>query len=201
MQMQSAIGALLRGSTGRTLPCLTRMRPALRLARVLLAVISAGICCSVASEVNEMTEYQLKAAYLVNFVSFTEWPAGLGDSLNLCIYGPDPFGIDIDSFEGQNINNRRVEISRLTTAEQLDACNIVFISDEVISNMRRVLDRTENKPVLTVSDSPGAAAAGVSLNMIMDQNRITFEVNLAAINRSNLAISFQLLRLAKKVYK
>ncbi len=172
----------------------------LRVVRMLLAGGIACVSCSVNAEKHAMTEYQLKAAYLFNFVAFTEWPAGL-DTLSLCIYGPDPFGRDIDNFHGENVNGHLVQVSRINTADQLGDCDIVFISGEVISNVRRVLDRTDNNPILTVADSPGAAAGGVSLNMNMEDNKVTFEVNLAALRRSELEISFQLLRLAKKVHQ
>jgi hypothetical protein len=168
---------------------------------MVLCSAIACVCGGVNAESSTMTEYQLKAAYLFNFVAFTEWPADLGDSLSLCIYGPDPFGRDIDRFHGEDVNGHLVQVSRISTADELGGCDIVFISGEVISNARRVLDQTDNNPVLTVADSPGAAAGGVSLNMNMENNKVTFEVNLAALRHSKLEISFQLLRLAKKVHQ
>lgn len=165
----------------------------------LLATAMGCFYCSAAAAGGAMTEYQLKANYLFNFVAFTEWPEGSGPELTLCIYGPDPFGKDIDKFQAENVNGHLVQVSRISTADELDGCDIVFISSEVISNVRRVLDRTDNKPVLTVADSPGATARGVSLNMNMEENKVTFEVNMAAVRSNKLEISFQLLRLAKKV--
>jgi hypothetical protein len=189
-------------STGRSrLSASSRIRAALHCVRVLLSSAIATICCSVNAQGNVITEYQLKAAYLFNFVAFTEWPADVGETLTLCIYGLDPFGANIDSFQDKDVNGRRVQLLRTSTAGELGACQIVFISGEVISNLRRALDQTDNKPVLTVADSPGAAAAGVSLNMNMEQNKVTFEVNLAAVRSSKLEISFQLLRLAKEVHQ
>jgi hypothetical protein len=179
------------------LPC--RFRVVLVLRTVLGLV--AGMVGNIHAADNGMSEYQLKAAYLFNFVTFTEWPEDPGDTLTLCLYGPDPFGTDIDVYQGQGVNGRVFEVLRISTANQLGNCHIVFISAGVISNLRRVLDSTDNKPVLTVADSPGAAAGGVSLNMNMEQNKVTFEVNLAAVRNSKLGISFQLLRLAKKVHQ
>jgi hypothetical protein len=189
------------GRQYRYLPRSDRMRTMLRLARTFLAGALTCVCCSVQAQGSSMTEYQVKAAYLFNFVAFTKWPGDPPPTLRLCIYGPDPFGMDIDKFQGEKVNGRLIEIMRISTVDQLGGCAIVFISSDVISNMRRVLDRTDNKPVLTVADSPGAAAGGVSLNMNMAENKVTFEVNLTAVRASNLRISFQLLRLAEKVHR
>lgn len=199
MQPQYDNRVTMAGIT-RRLPRL-KFRCALHAARTLLGCAIAVLCCKADAEPNGMTEYQLKAAYLLNFVAFTEWPANLGNNLVLCIYGPDPFGVDIDTFQGENVNGRVLQLMRISSAAQLMECNVVFISSEVVSNLRRVLDYTDNKPILTIADSPGAAASGVNLNMNMEQDKITFEVNLAAANSNRLSISFQLLRLAKKVYK
>ncbi len=169
--------------------------------RILLGCALVVFCCQADAGQKAMTEHQLKAAYLLNFIGFTTWPAELGDTLTLCIYGPDPFGADIDNFQGENVNGHSLDLLRISTADQLAGCNVVFISGDVISNLRRVLDYTDAKPVLTIADSPGAAANGVNLNMNMEQNKITFEVNLATANSNGLSISFQLLRLAKRVYK
>jgi hypothetical protein len=191
----------VRNRPQQPLPRPTSVRAMLRASCVLLVAFITCVCGNANADTSSMTEYQLKAAYLFNFVAFTEWPADLGTSLSLCIYGPDPFGADIDKFDGENVNGHLVEVARITSADELGNCDIVFISSKVISNVRRVLDRTDHHPMLTVADSPGAAASGVSLNMNMEDDKVTFEVNLAALRNSKLEISFQLLRLAKKVHQ
>ncbi|HEX3129706.1 MAG TPA: YfiR family protein, partial [Thermoanaerobaculia bacterium] len=54
---------------------------------VLLAALPLGA---------QELEYQLKAAFLFNFVKFVEWPAeafnGERSPLSICVYGADPFG-------------------------------------------------------------------------------------------------------------
>ena len=46
------------------------------------------------------TEYRLKAAFLLNFAKFVEWPASEFKNpqspLSICIVGDDPFGRDLD---------------------------------------------------------------------------------------------------------
>jgi hypothetical protein len=55
--------------------------------------------------------------------------------------------------------------------------------------------------VLTVADSPGAAQAGVILNMGLEQNRISFKANLGAARDARLILSSKLLRLATEVFQ
>jgi hypothetical protein len=161
----------------------------------------AGMSTRARGANDELSEYQLKAHYIFNFASFTEWPADIGATITLCIYGPDPFDATLDSFEGRDIDGRSFQVTRINTVDQLGGCNIVFISNAMISNLPRVLDDTDGKAVLSIADSPTAALEGAGINMLMEEGKVAFEVNLVSLRNNGLDINFQLLRLASKVYQ
>ena len=146
-----------------------------------------------------LAEYQIKAAFLYNFLAFTEWPAEVGNTINLCVYGPDPFGENLDKIQGKSVGARNLAVKRVNSVDGLQSCQVVFITHPVIGNLRRVLDNLSDKPVLTVADSQDAALQGVALNMSMEQNKVTFEANLAAARSNRVNLSSKLLRLATKV--
>ncbi len=149
----------------------------------------------------DLTEYQLKAAFLYNFAVFTEWPAEVGPSLNLCILGPDSFGDEINELAGKAVGNRTLAIHRKNIGESLRACQMVYISAQAFRNLTKVLDEVRDRPILTVADSAGAARQGVALNMAVNQNRITFEASQVAARANRLTLSSKLLRLATEVYQ
>lgn len=167
----------------------------------ILACLLSLLCCVPSAWADNLAEYRLKAAFLYNFVSFTEWSAGLGNTLNLCVYGPDPFGADLDKLQGRSVAGRSLAVRRTNSVDALVNCQVVFITRPVIGNLPRVLDQLSGKPVLTVADTPGAARQGVAINMGMEQNKILFEVNLGAAHDNGLALSSKLLRLAKEIYQ
>jgi hypothetical protein len=161
-----------------------------------------GLLCSVHPAWAEASvEYRLKAAFLYNFISFTEWPAGLGGTLNLCVYGADSFDEELDKLQGKNVAGRNVAVRRTNSLDPLTNCQIVFITQSTIGNLPRVLDSLKGKPVLTVADTPGAARDGVALNMVAEQNKVIFEANLGAARSHGLGLSSKLLRLAREVYQ
>jgi hypothetical protein len=144
-------------------------------------------------------EYQLKAAFLYNFALFTEWPAETGPSLNLCIYGTDPFGDEIDALQGKPVGVRVLVVHRTPAGGSLDDCQIVFIAPSNISGLSDVLERLHGSAALTVADSPGAAKHGVALNMSVALDKVAFEANLSAARGARLNLSSKLLRLATQV--
>ena len=168
---------------------------ALRWLLVALGLLSLALPC----RADELPEYRLKAAFLYNFALFTEWPADVGATLNLCIHGSNPFGHEIDGLEGKAAGARSIAVQRKGAGESLAGCQLVFIAPASIAQLPRVLEALRGRAVLTVADSPGAAHRGVALNMAVAQNKITFEANLHAARGAGLNLSSKLLRLATEV--
>src|SRR5579872_5353697 len=63
-------------------------------------------------------EYQVKAAFLLNFTKFTEWPSSVFPETNstftICILGVDPFGNSLEQIiRGEAVGGHRMAIQRL----------------------------------------------------------------------------------------
>lgn len=186
-------------SHGRPCGCALRMPTWMKTALRTLLCMMAVLGCAAQAAADTQAEYRVKAGFLYNFVAFTEWPADVGSTLNLCVYGPDPFGEELDKFQGKSVGGRSLVMRRVNGVDSLGLCQIVFITRPVIDNLLRVLDSVNGKPVLTVADSPGAMRQGVALNMGTRQSKVTFEANLAAARFNRLNISSKLLSLASEV--
>jgi hypothetical protein len=148
---------------------------------------------------DDLPEYRLKAAFLYNFALFTQWPADVGSTLNLCVYGRDPFGEEINALQGKPVGDRRMAVHRVSRVDELTGCQVVFIADAASGGLSRVLSALRGATVLTVADAPGAAQQGVALNMNVVADKITFEANLTAAREANLKLSSRLLSLATEV--
>ncbi len=170
-----------------------RRRPASALGLLLL------FTCAQTAYSQALTEYRLKAAFLYNFALFTDWPPGTGGALNLCVYGADPFGREIDALQDKPVGERYLVVRRTPAGGSLEACQIVFISPSAIAGLPQVLGELHGRAALTVADSPDAARQGVALNMSVAENKVSFEANLSAARGAGLNLSSKLLRLATQV--
>lgn len=170
-------------------------------ARAVLAATALTLCAwaPAVRAADELPEYRLKAAFVYNFALFTEWPAAAGNTLHLCVFGPDPFGAELDGLQGKAVGERRIALQRKIGLDGLKGCDIVFIPPAAAAQLPRVLQALEGQPVLTVADSTGAARQGVALNMAVSQNKVSFEANLKAARAAKLNLSSKLLRLATEV--
>ena len=150
---------------------------------------------------DELIEYQVKAAFIYNFIAFTHWPDSTGQTINLCIYGEDYFGKEIDKLQNRSINNLHIKITRITDPDKLKACQVIFFSKSVSRQLSNILNDLQNEPILTLADSPNATAQGIAINMSLINEKIVFEINLIKARASGLDISSKLLQLATKVHQ
>lgn len=149
------------------------------------------------------TEYQVKAAFLYNFAKFVEWPPEAlpeGRPFVIGILGQDPFGSALDeAAAGRTIRERRIAVRRLSKLDEAADSHILFISESEGEALPRILKRLGSAPVLTVSDLPRFAEQGGMVQLVMEQSRVRFAINVASVERAGLKPSSQLLKLARIV--
>jgi hypothetical protein len=147
-------------------------------------------------------EYQIKAVFLYNFGQYVAWPdrafTGPAAPFRLCVLGRDPFGILLDvTVEGQQSEHRPIEVLRLQDLKQAGQCQILFLSADESGRSNRLLDWARQRPVLTISDQPGFAAAGGAVELIKAQDHIQLRINHATLRHIGLEAHANLLRLAE----
>ena len=147
-------------------------------------------------------EYKVKGAFLLNFAKFVKWPAGAFASADspivIGIAGPDPFGPVLDQLvSGETIGGRPILVTRLQPRDDPARCQLLFVARQ--ADAAGLLQRVDGAPVLTVGETDDFADDGGIIRLLIENNKVRFEVNRAAAQRARLAISSQLLKLARKI--
>jgi hypothetical protein len=163
--------------------------------RGLLAALGVALAVLPAHGQDIPLEYQLKAAYLYNFVKFVEWPpAAVTGTITICTAGRNPFGAALDDLlRGETIDGHAIA-SRVVSAPQA-GCHVVFVPRDVSAG--EYLRGAGGVPVLTVGESDDFIAQGGIVKFVRDAGMIRFEIDPAAAARAQLHISSRLLRLAR----
>lgn len=175
------------------MPHLSFRRIAARLA------LACGLVLAMPSTFGEVTsESQLKAAYLVNFLKYVEWP-GTRSTVSICLFGRDSLGPYLAGYEGRQIVGRELRVRRVNSPDQLADCQALFIPDTEEARIGAVLRWVDRQPILTVSDVETFVRDGGAIALIRNDGRLQFDVNADVISRANLKASSQMLRLARQV--
>jgi hypothetical protein len=149
-----------------------------------------------------LDEYQVKAAFLVKFASFVEWPPaafkGPADPLTICVMGRSPFGHQIESLvEGKFVDGRAFALRTVADARDAIACHILFISSSEHLRFRSILDTLKSTSVLPVGDTNDFIAEGGVINLRRENGKVRIEIDARAAKAKNLRISSRLLDLAQ----
>jgi hypothetical protein len=167
------------------------------LGAILGPVLSAG-------DPESSLEYPVKAAFLLNFAKFAEWPEdspqAQAPAVSICVLGRDPFGEVLEkTMAGRSVGGRPIVIQRYPTAEGVRACHVLFIASSEYGRLTPILEGLAGQPVLTVGEGEAFALRGGVIGLVVENNLARFEVNLGAAQRKGLVLSSKLLGLARVV--
>lgn len=170
---------------------------------IMITRLVAG-SADVSAQTVPAPDYQVKAVFLFNFTQFVEWPqhafAEVRSPVVVGVLGNDPFSTYLDKIvKGEQMNGHPLVIKRYRRVEEIESCHILFISQSEQYRLRRVLNKLQGRPILTVGDMAGFAEAGGMIQFYTNENKIRFQINLESVRSSALNISSKLLRLAEIV--
>jgi hypothetical protein len=177
-------------------------RTAGRIARCVgVLLLAGGLATPPAPARAESTprEYEIKAAFIYNFVKFVDWPSLPGSTITVGVLGSNPFGNALSTINGKSVKGKTLVVKQVGSMQEAGACQVLFISPSEAGRLHSVLETLRTASVLTVGESRGFAREGGIINFTLQDDKIRFEINPTAAERARLSISSQLLRLAKIV--
>jgi hypothetical protein len=164
------------------------------------ALLVAALCASAsvampnAQEISQ--EYQIKAAYLYNFLKYVEWLEPVNRTFMICVAGQNPFGGVLDSLtKNERIRGNPIKTEIILGFEP--GCDVIFTPRT--SNIPAYLQGAAGMPILTVGETPRFIEQGGMVNFFLENGKVRFEINRTAAERAGLRISSRLLQLAKIV--
>lgn len=169
-----------------------------RLACFIVALI--GLPFTSIGFAGPLPEYAMKAAFVYNFMLFTQWPTLPNNTLRICTLESDTLKHELEKFKDNQPHGARLIISRISNLDKIKECQALYLSEEDKKRLPAILSLLEDAPVLTITDVPELIGKGVIIGIKTESKRIVFEVDAQAAKKSNLYLSSKLLSLAKSVY-
>jgi hypothetical protein len=149
-------------------------------------------------------EYQVKAAFLFHFAQFVDWPPGVlndsDSSLILCVFDDEPRRQEFQStIDGKAIGARVLRVRPISRSQEVQGCNILFLSRDEARRQTAILRSLRGMPVLTVGETDNFLSSGGMIRFHLDEDKIRFDINLDGVESSHLKISSRVLLLATSV--
>ena len=156
-----------------------------------------------AQEAPVTLEREVKAAYLLNFTRYVEWPAAaFADSaapVNLCLVGGDEAmpALVRRTIEGRRSRGRPVRLVRPDVPTQAGDCHLVFLPAETPLT-ETWLAALRGTSVLTVGEGADFLRHGGMIAFVIVDQTVRFLIDDRAARGSGLRISSRVMALAAR---
>jgi hypothetical protein len=147
-------------------------------------------------------EDKVQAAFIYKFIQFIEWPIEIEKASNtfkIGIYGKSNMQELLQTFSGEKVNTRLLEIHPVENLDNIKKCHILFISSSETSKLDEILEILKGSSVLTISRMEGFAQKGGMINFYVNEERVRFEINPESAKNAGLKISSKLLKVSKVI--
>jgi hypothetical protein len=149
-------------------------------------------------------ERRVKAALIYNITRFVEWPeSSFVDRrapLVIAVAGSErTVEIVAKTVDGRQVHGRPLEVRRVSASADAIGAHVVYLAvphDDLASTL---LEQLAARSVLIVADDPESCREAAPFCFFREQLRVRIAVNEEAVESSDLAISSQLLKLARPV--
>ena len=167
------------------------------------AFVASVLLAAAAVRAQESLEYSVKAAFLLNFARFIEWPdtafADARAPINICIFIDNPFGDTLDKMvQGEVASGRPLAVRDVKAPAELAACHIVFVPSSSDGRAAPVF-RHSGAPAVVIGESSRFLARGGAVNLFIEEGRVRFNVNLGPLEQRGIRVSARMLQLATRV--
>ncbi len=147
------------------------------------------------------TEIELKAAILVKFASYFEWPkstfTNASQPIVLGILADDPIGKELEaSIRAFKVPGRPVQARRLLRVEEAKGCHLLYLSPTDPAKLKPLLAALQGQPILTTGDHPDFLKLGGVLRLWRKGDHFAFHINTNALHEAQITADARLLKLS-----
>jgi prepilin-type processing-associated H-X9-DG protein len=209
IQSNAAVaGALKRQATSIALSARAGTR-GLRLFGLLwmtFACLAAPVAPTVVAQAQEANdlEKRVKAAYILKFADYVEWPATMSAQadapITFGVLGDEQIAAELaQTAAGRASAGHPLVARRLKEGEALTGVNILFAGGKDAAHLAQVLKAVAAQPVLIVTEADGALERGSAINFVLVDGHVKFEIALDNAEKRGIKLSSRLLAVARKV--
>lgn len=148
---------------------------------------------------------RVKADFLYKFLGYVDFPTGPldpGAPYVVGVVGADDIATELTRLTaGRMVNHHAVVVRKMQGADVAAGLHLLFIGADESASEAALLKAAQQAGVLTVTESATGIESGSVINFRLVDERVRFEVSLAAADKGRLKLSSRLLSVAYTVQK
>jgi YfiR/HmsC-like len=147
---------------------------------------------------------QIEAAFVYNFTKFIEWPpqsfADVSAPIVIGVLGDSPMVAALEEVvHDRKVNGHSIVVRTIYSVADARSAHVLFVSATQIPLWTQVQPAMESLPIVTIGESPSFGKNGGTITFVPQDDKVRFEIDMSAAERSGVKISAQLQKLAAAV--
>jgi hypothetical protein len=139
-----------------------------------------------------------QAMFIFNFSRLVEWPVAYrSGAFTIGILGSSTVADELELYtKGKKVGSQDVQIVHYKAIEDLNLCHILFVPFSKSKQLPDILRITQGKSILIVTEKSGALTEGSSINFIIQEDKLKFEMKAENASKRGIKISSKLEEMA-----
>jgi len=141
---------------------------------------------------------KFQSIFIYNFSKYVKWP----DSMNagkfvIGVIGSSAMQNELKTMAAtKNVNGLPIEVRQFNSAAEVKDCHILYLASSESGKIDQIVAQTNGKSILIVTDKPGLAEKGASINFVEVDGKIKFELSHQNAEQRGLKVAGSLSSLA-----
>ena len=164
---------------------------------IVLALTALG---GVAAEQSDV--YGIKSAFIYNFIQFAAWPEDQladGAPLAICVVADSPIVRELDKLVGRVVQGHPLRVLKEIRVSEMDSCHAVFVPAGQTRQLRDIVGDYPEAGLLLISEEQDAQSLDTAINLVVEGQRVKFDIDLTAAAAQRVQLSSKLVSLARRV--
>lgn len=157
-----------------------------------------GLISVLAVNAQSRPVYELHSMMIYNFLKYIQWPDDQsGSDFFITVYGDDDVYNTLNTWYGNKQKlNRNIIVKKAGSIDEIGNPHLIYVGTKASNHFEEVMAKIDQTATLIITDKRGLAEKGSCINFRIINDRLKFELNEAAVSKSNLKISSQLTSMA-----
>lgn len=150
----------------------------------------------------QYTEDAVKAVFLYRFAGYVTWPESIANApqFTIAVLGAKNVAEQLKALLPEHpIQGKPGRVATIQGLSEVGDAQMIYIGPGYTGKLNVLVEALKDRPILIVSDQPGALEQGSMVNFLVEQEHVRFEISTFAAKRSGLVIGSSLLAVAERV--
>jgi uncharacterized protein (DUF952 family) len=163
-----------------------------------LLILALVLCHFPSKAQDQKDNNRLYAGLIYHFTKNVEWPSAKqqGTFVIGVFSSSELLEATQNMMKNRVVNGQKIVVKQLNSKEDLNQCHIIFVERNFSHKFPQIYAQLKSSNTLLITEGNNLAKKGASINLVVKDEKLKFEMNKSVIDGAGLKVSNDLVRLS-----